>query len=186
MQRIHVKDDVAIDAEGYLLDDEGNRKGLYKPRKRLDLRELNIIQTYFWYNDLRGRLKQELSPPGYYKGRPRIYVKEDIEQLPPTDSNTHLITSHLRVYYGDKLLAETDKTIPEFKNGIMAFGKHHYGDDEDLRFQTRTTVNFLLNDGGWKLYKIDDDTKFRKQKRKPVKSQRPKKVIKKICKCKRK
>ena len=169
----------AVDADGYLFDEEGNITD-NKPPKRLDLRELNIVNTYFWYNDLRGRLKQELHPPGQYHGLPRMYVKEDIEK----EEDNKLI-SHLRVYYGKRLLAELDKPIPEY---IVSFAG--YKDDEDLRFRIRTTVNFLLNEGGWKLYDVDNQGRFRKAKkprskpkRHPVKKSLVKKKV--VCRCKK-
>lgn len=168
-----------VDSDEYLLDEEGNKTN-NKPPEKLDLRELNIVNTYFWFNDLRGRLKQELHLPSQYHGFPRMYVKEDIEK----EEDNKLI-SHLRVYYGRKLLAEIAKPMPEY---IVSFAG--YNNDEDLRFQIRTTVNFLINEGGWKLYKIEDQGRFRKIKRTPHKPKRStvkKSLVKKkiVCKCKR-
>jgi hypothetical protein len=45
-----------------------------QPEKRRlkgpDLRDLTFIRTYYWFLDLQGRLKQELTPPGEYHGHP--------------------------------------------------------------------------------------------------------------------
>jgi len=154
-----------------LIDSEGNIQDVsYGPDQRK-----NILYTYYWYNNNAGKLKQELRLPGFYHGKPRIYIKEDIEKV-----EDNKLISHLKVYYGKKLLAETDKTLPEYNSSYIG-----YKNDEDSRFQIRTTVNFLLNEGGWKLYKIEDQSRFRKPKkilhtikRSPVK----KKVV---CKCKK-
>jgi hypothetical protein len=136
----------------------------------------NILYTYYWYNDNRGRLKQELRPPGFYHGKPRIYIKENIEK-----EETNKLISHLEVYYGKKLLAKTDKILPEYSNSYLG-----YKNDEDSRFQIRTTVNFLLNEGGWKLYKIEDQSRFRKPKKILHKIKiSPIKKKKVVCKCKK-
>ena len=132
----------------------------------------NIVNTFYWYNDLQGRLKQEIHPPGMYHGQPRVYVKEDIEK-----SDDNEVTSHLKVYYGKKLLAYTSKTMPEYITSFLG-----YLNDEDLRYQVRTTINYLINEGGWKLHKVDDEGRFRRpkrstpKKRKPV-NKKPKKVV---------
>jgi hypothetical protein len=156
-----------------ILDSDGNVHDLYYgPDKGR-----NIVQTFYWYNDLQGRLKQELRPPGYYHGKPRIYVKEDIEK---TDENR--MTSHLKVYYDKELLAEMSKTMPEYISSFIG-----YHNDEDLRFQIRTTINYLINESGWKTCQVGK--KYRKQKKstprtkkskkpiKPIKRPKPKKVV---------
>ena len=154
-----------------IVDSEGNVEDIYYgPDKGK-----NIVQTFYWYNDLQGRLKQELRPPGYYHGKPRIYVKEDIEK---TDDNR--MKSHLRVYYDKKLIAETDKEMPEY---ITSFIGYH--NDEDLRFGIRTFINYLINEGTWKLYKIEDKGRFRKSKKSTPKIRKTKKPLKPVKKAKK-
>ena len=187
-QRIHTKDGI-IDADGFLIDEEGNVT-TNKPMERVNLNDLNIIGTYFWFNDLQGRLKQELHPPGEYHGRPRMYVKEDIEQ----HENDNLATSHLHIYNGKELKAYTSKTMPLYKEirDAQSFTRDHYNDSTDYRIHMRKMADYLLNHGGWKLHEVSaPKTQSRTIKKKIVPTRKPKKVVKKVikkvvCKCKRK
>jgi hypothetical protein len=151
------------------------------------------IREYYWYNTLQGKFIQDTKKPNLYHGKPIIYVKEIIEKEP-----NNFIVSHFLVYHGYELLAKTTLVAPEYITDVNGANN-----DEDMRRQARALANELINKkiriptktglredeliGTWRYYKIKEPFKtFRKQKRKPVKSQRPKKVIKKICKCKRK
>lgn len=167
----------AVDSEGYLLDSEGEIKEKFDPDKKL-----NIIHVFYWYNDLQGRLKQEFHPPGYYRGKPRIYVKESVEKI----SDNELL-SHLRVYYGKKLLAETEVLTEEYRPGrYETIGDTVALQNFEPRAEIRTKVNYLINEGAWKLY-TPDRPRFRKTKkikpktRKPIKkiTKKPKKVVRK-------
>lgn len=130
-------------------------------------RNRNIVNTFYWYYDLQGRLKQELTRPVKYHGQERMYVKEDIESLP---DNSYV--SHLTVMYGPTVLARTNKTF--YVNITDRYGIM----DVNYRNPIKVTVNYLL-EGGWKLYKIGENaTEFRKKK--VVK----KSITRKPCKCK--
>jgi hypothetical protein len=176
--RIVTKDGL-VDSDGYLLDDEGNRIKKYNPFK-LDIRDYNMVQTYYWFYDLHGRLKQENKPPGDYHGKPRAYVQEDVEEN--KDDNT--VTSHLRYYLGKKLISYYTPTIfalnPRFISGY---------EDADTRYKISQSVRFLL-DGGWELYKVETRKQKKsllKVKRKLTPIKKSKKVIKRpVIKKKRK
>jgi len=165
---------IKTDADNNIIDSKGEIAGKYNPSEKL-----NIIGTFFWFNDLRGRLKQEFEKPPSYKNQPRLYIREDVER-----NDDGELVSHLKVYYGGKLLAKTTKVMPEYVKEFIS------NNDQDMRFQMRATVNYLLNEGGWKLYKVEElDDLMRKSKKSKPKSRKPmpKKVIKKVvCKCKRK
>jgi hypothetical protein len=154
-----------VDSEGNLLDSEGEVQEKYDPDKKL-----NIIHIFYWYNNLQGKLKQEFHPPGMYHGKPRIYVKESVEKLGDND-----LISHLRVYYGKQLLAQMDLDTPEYSEWyFQALGDGQYHDTNDFRFsQIRAKVNYLLNEGGWKLYKIGENKRFRKPKKIKPKTRKP-------------
>lgn len=176
MMRIKVKEGVYVDSEGYLLDEENNRVKKYNPFK-LDVRDYNMVQTYYWFYDLRGKLKQDIKPPGEYHGHPLPYIQEDIEE----DRENNTVTSHLRYYVGKKLLAYNTITVPEL---TFQFLKEGY-EDAESRFKVKQLVRFLL-DGGWKYYKVETRKKAvskTKTKRTPVKKVKKvvskKKVIKK-------
>ena len=182
---------IAIDSDGYLLNSKGETTDeMFDP---LDLRK--AIREYFWYNDLQGRFVQDTRKPHDYRGKPRIYVKEIIENV-----NGQVI-SHLLVYNGYDLLAKTKMNSPEYT--VNANGEHV--DDGSLRFEVRKFINDLLNKrirvptkyggreeeliGTWRYYKIDEPYEtFRKSKKVIPKSRKStsKKVVKKVCKCKRK
>jgi hypothetical protein len=182
---------IAIDSDGYLLNSKGETTDeMFDP---LDLRK--PIREYFWYNDLQGRFVQDTRKPHDYRGKPRIYVKEIIENV-----NGQVI-SHLLVYNGYDLLAKTKMNSPEYT--VNANGEHV--DDGSLRFEVRKFINDLLNKrirvptkyggreeeliGTWRYYKIDEPYEtFRKSKKVIPKSRKStsKKVVKKVCKCKRK
>jgi len=120
----------------------------------------NIVQTYYWANDLQGRLKQELYPPRPYHNRiPIPYVKEDIERT----SNGKVI-SHFRYYHGVKtsgspiLKAYEVMEQPEYIRDVNG-----YLTDEGLRFKARKFVHDWINNGGWVQFKIPEEE--RKSKR---------------------
>jgi len=165
---------------------EPDENGNFPPNKP-DLSDLNILRTYFWFLDLQGKLKQELHPPGEYHGRPRMFIREDIVR---EDYNPTLLTSHLRVYSGKKLLAYTTKTMPEYKkiHDKQGFLTDYYNDDNDMRYEMRRMAESLLINNGWKPYRLENlfinrsesDNKFRKSKKVKPKNRKPvKKVIKK-------
>jgi hypothetical protein len=165
----------AVDEDGNLLDEDGEIKERYDPDKKL-----NIIHVFYWYNDLQGRLKQELRPPALYHGNPRMFVKESVEKL----GENELIT-HLRVYYGRKLLAELNIPTREYVEGYYSKftdDSREYREDNDIRFEIRTKVNHLLNGGGWKLYPIKKllrkGKKSKPKTRKPI--SKPVKKVKKV------
>lgn len=98
----------------------------------------NIVDTKYWFWDLRGRLKQDIARPVKYHDQERIYVKEDIEEIIP---NKEYI-SYIVVKYGNKTLARTE----------------HHVKTEDMgnyRHMIETFIDRLIA-GNWKLYKIDN------------------------------
>jgi hypothetical protein len=166
------------------------------PLKHPDLRGLDILRTYYWFFDLQGRLKQDLGPPGEYHGRPRMFIKEDIVR---DEDDPKLLTSHMRVYSGKKLIAYDTKTIPEYKTIPRKDGflTDYDRDDSGLRHEIRRmALSMLLNDG-WRNYRVEDldinrerkskkiKPKSRKVNKKPIKKI-VKKVIKKVVRKKRK
>jgi len=164
-----------VDEEGNLLDENGEIKERYDPDKKL-----NIIHVFYWYDDLQGRLKQEFRPPTLYHGKPRMFIKESVEKL---DKNE--LISHLRVYYGRKLLAELNLPIHEYIDWYYSkFNNdpNEYRENNDIRSEIRTKVNYLLNGGGWKLHQIKKALrKVKKSKpttRKPI--VKSTKLVKKI------
>ena len=177
---------------------EPNEEG--KIIKYPSLKGLEILRTYYWFFDLQGRLKQDLSPPGEYHGRPRMFIREDIVR---DKEDPSLLTSHMRVYSGKKMIAYDTKTIPEYKTIRRKDGflTDYDRDDSDLRHEIRRmALSMLLNDG-WMNYKIEDldinksDRKSRKVKprirklsksiKKPVKKIINKKIKKVVRKKKR-
>jgi len=156
-----------VDLDGYLLDELGNKTKLYKPEPKI--RDLNIGCIYFWHTNLNGKLIQDVKPPNSYHGHSLMYVREDIEK---NQNNTS--TSHLRVYYDNKLMAQTKITVPDYDENFL-------GDHEDAggRETVRSRVDFLLNDNGWRICKTGE--RFRTiKKAKPLitlKKDRHKKLI---------
>jgi hypothetical protein len=150
-----VTKDGLVDSDGYLLNDDGERIKKYNPFK-LDIRDFNIVQTYYWFYDLRGRLKQEIKPPGEYHGRPRAFVQEDIEE----DRERNILTSHLRYYLGKKIIAYTTMTVPELEIRFVSSGY----EDAGSRPKVVQMIRFLL-DGGWSYYKVES-RKRKKQSQK--------------------
>ena len=157
MIRIITKDGL-VDSEGYLLDKDGKRIKKYKPFE-FDVRNYNIVQTYFWFYDLHGKLKQEIKPPADYHGNPRAYIKEDVEE----DREDNTITSHLRYYLGKKLIAYDTITVPEFSIKFIEPGY----EDAESRLKVRQHIRFLL-DGGWAYFKIES----RRKRKSPTKTKR--------------
>ncbi len=165
-----------------------------QPEKRRlkgpDLRDLTFIRTYYWFLDLQGRLKQELSPPGEYHGHPRMYIREDLVR---DEKDPSLITSHLRVYAGKhNLIAYTTRTVPEY----ITHGKIR---ESDIRHDMKMLASSILLNNGWKNYSLDNllinrverkakksKPKMRKLIKKPVKKIVKKVVRKKIVTKKRK
>jgi hypothetical protein len=132
---------------------EPNEDG--KILKYPSLKGLEILRTYYWFIDLQGRLKQDISPPGEYHGRPRMFIREDIVR---DIEDPTLLTSHMRVYSGKKLLAYDTKTIPEYKKVRREnpFLTEYDSDDSGLRNEIRMfALSMLLNDG-WMNYRIED------------------------------
>jgi len=179
-------DGYIIDANGNITDDVYNSFYMKHDAKK-------AIREYYWYNTLQGKFIQDTKKPKLYHGKPIIYVKEIIEK-----GEDNLITSYFLVYYGSELLTQTTLIAPEYFTDVNGVNN-----DEDMRRQARALANELINKkiriptetglredeliGTWRYYKIKEPFKtFRKPKRKPIKSHRPKKVVKKVCKCKRK
>jgi hypothetical protein len=175
---------INLDSGGYILDSEGQPTDeMYDPLEGMD-----VIRIYYWYNDLQGRFKQDTRPPGLYRGRPRIFVKEAIEKV-----GNNVLKSHMLVYYGKKLLAIAGMVTPEYN--IDEDGNRN---DDDIRFQVRAYANKLISqsraredegkfkEGAWEEYKISKPFKeFRKKKSSQLKTKR-KPVTKKIKKVVRK
>lgn len=156
---------------------EPNENG--KIIKLPDLRDLEILRTYYWFLDLQGKLKQDIHPPGEYHGRPRMFIKEDIVR---DEDDPNLLTSHMRVYSGKKLIAYDTKTIPEYtvvrrKDGFLT---DYDKDDSGLRHEIRRmALSMLLNDG-WRNYKIEDLDINRNRKSKKVKPKIRKLIVKPV------
>lgn len=157
-----------------VMDGEGNVIDIYYGPDR----GANIVQTYYWANDLQGRLKQELGPPRPYHNRiPIPYVKEDIERTP---SGT--VVSHFRYYHGVKpsgspiLKAYETMEQPESVRSVDG-----YLTNEGLRYEARRFVHNWINNGGWVQFKVPDEEAERKSKRyKPSATRKkPKNIIKK-------
>lgn len=162
-----------VDSDGNLLDSEGEIKEKFDPDKKL-----NIIHVFYWYDDLQGRMKQELRPPGFYRGKPRIYIKESVEKVGENE-----LISHLRVYYGKELLAETERMLQEYTPGMyVADDGVSYHENEGSRASIRTTVLYLLHEGGWKLY-TPEKKRFRKIKKSKPKTR--KSILKSVKKVKK-
>ena len=126
-----------------------------------------IVQTYYWYYDLRGKLKvRDLAPPGEYHGHPRPYVREDIEE----NIDNNRLTSHLRYYVGKEPKAYTSVVVPRHTLRFL-------GDVEDAEslYVVKKAVVFFL-DGGWMYYK---ERRKRKVNVKPKRTIKKKLVIKK-------
>lgn len=131
----------------------------------------NIVQTYYWANDLQGRLKQELGPPRPYHNRiPIPYVKEDIERTP-----NGTVVSHFRYYHGVKpsgspiLKAYETMEQPEYIRSVDG-----YLTNEGLRYEAKRFVHNWINNGGWVQFKVSDETEERKSKKHKVSAIRKK------------
>lgn len=164
---------INIDSDGYILDSEGiPTEELYDP-----LEGINAIHTFYWYNDLQGRFIQDTRAPGFYRGRPRIYLKEIVERAGP-----NILHSHMFIYYGKTLLAKTGMITPEYN--VDEDGNRN---DDDIRFQVRNFARELINqsraptnpdkrvkfvEGAWKDYQVPKPFKefqYRKAKKSPSK-----------------
>ena len=152
-----------------------------KPKKKfpsLNLKDKNIVQTYYWAFDLRGRLKRDIRPPGYYHGLPRPFVQEDIEE----NDEDNTLTSYLRVYIGRDLKAQTSVTYPLLSPTFL-------GSEVAESDIVRRNVLFLLTQEGkhygWEFF-TGEPIDFRKKKSTKAKSKRlkakPKNIIKKVVK----
>lgn len=187
MQKIKTKDGF-VDEDGYLLDENDERTEIHKPKEDFfSIKGKNIIHTYFWAYDLRGRLRRELKPPSEYHGLPRTYVREDVEH----DDWNNTLTSYLRVYIGKSMKALIHMK-PRPKR-VETFLEMEQGDD----FDVKKKVTFLLNeetneDGvshfGWEFYQEGGLT-LRRRRKTPIKTKRsikpknkPKKVIRRVVK----
>jgi len=175
---------INLDSGGYILDPEGQPTDeMYDP-----LENMNIIRIYYWYNDLQGRFKQDTHPPGLYRGRPRIFVKEAIEKV-----GNNVLKSHMLVYYGKKLLAIAGMITPEYN--IDEDGNRN---DDDIRFQVRVYANKLISqtrtsdeegkfkEGAWEEYKISKPFKEFRKKKSPQSKPKRKPSTKKVKKVVRK
>lgn len=143
----------------------------------------NIVNTFYWAFDLRGRLKQEISPPRPYKGHPIPYVKEDIESI----GNNEYI-SHFKYIADKRVMAKTQRKFTIESASTSFLSEHPDFDRGDIRV---FVLKFL--DGGWRAYAIGDSTSLdRKSKKKPATIKRcicspakkvvKKKVVKKVVK----
>lgn len=167
--------------------------GEVKPQKtkRLSLKDKNIIQTYYWYYDLQGRLKRDVRPPGYWHGRPRPFIREDIEES-EDDWEGNLLTSYLR-YYSDK-----DTLKAQMVTKYKKFEQTFLGEEVAENALVRKNVLFMLTEippepdkhghikgkgrFGWELY-AEDGMEFRRKKStksKPKPKRSPPKKIKKV------
>lgn len=163
---------------GIPIDDEGEPI-VKKKLPSLNLKDKNIVQTYYWAFDLRGRLKRDISPPGKYHGLPRPFVQEDIEE----NDEDNTLTSYLRVYIGKDLKAQTSVTYPLLSPTFL--GSEVAGNDI-----VQKNVLFLLSQEGkhygWEFF-TGEPIEFRKRKSaKPKPKRKPTKSIKKVKKVVRK
>lgn len=171
-----------------IVDDENDEN---KPKKTrsLNLKDKNIIQTYYWYYDLQGRLKRDIRPPGYWHGLPRPFIREDVEE---NEEEEGILTSYLR-YYSDK-----DSLKAQMVTKYKKFEPTFLGEEEAGNGAVRKNVLFLLTEippepdkhghrkgkgrFGWELY-TGEAMEFRRKKSSKTKPKRkPKKPIKKVVK----
>ena len=175
---------------GKSIDEETEEVKPTKKTRFLSLKDKNIVQIYYWYYDLQGKLKRDLRPPGYWHGRPRPFIREDIEE--GVGEEEDLLTSYLR-YYSDK-----DTLKAQMVTKYRKFEQTFLGEEDAGNAVVRKNVLFLLTEippepdkhghrkgagrFGWELY-TDDAMEFRRKKSvKPKPKRKPKKVVKKVIK----
>jgi hypothetical protein len=123
----------------------------------------NIVNTFYWAFDLRGRLKQETSPPRPYRGHEIPYVKEDIESL----GNNEFV-SHFKYVADKKTRASTQRKFKIESASTSFLSDHPDFDRGDIRV---FVLKFI--DGGWRAYANNDPTALdRKSKKKPSPTKR--------------
>lgn len=161
-----------VTSKGGIPVDEDGEPIAQKKLPSLNLKDKNIVQTYYWAFDLRGRLKRDLSPPGRYHGLPRPFVQEDIEE----DDEENTLTSYLRVYIGKDLKAQTSVTYPLLSPTFL-------GSEVAENDIVRRNVLFLLSQEGkhygWEFF-TGESVDFRKKKSSKPKPKRPVKKLKKV------
>lgn len=181
MMKVTSKDGVPVDEE----------TGELKPKKTkfLNLKDKKILQTYFWYYDLQGRLKRDVRPPGYWHGVPRPFIREDIEE---DKDDENLLISYLR-YYADK-----DTLKAQMVTRYRKFEPTFLGEEDAGNGAVRKNVLFMLTEippepdehghrkgkgrYGWEMY-TGEAMEFRKKKSvKPKPKRKPKKPLKKVVK----